>query len=310
VASKKDEENTTVTGYDPDTLDMKTLRRIAANIERILGQDKDIQDLFAKAYAGDYDGASGKDRFEQDMERLDWWNNNSANLRRYIVLSANPNNEDFKQQQEDSYEAVRQFVMQYGVNLTDQQKQDLAEQNLMYGWLAEGRDYELIEAIDELELEDGQYGGDIAANANNLKQLAFQNGVYFDDQWYDSAGKSIASSLSLADSWEKQIRDQAASKFPVFAEQIQMGANVASIASPYVRMMADTLELNPAAITLDDPTIMGALTNYDDAGKPRAVNLGDFGRQLRNDPRWENTDKAQNEITGIVGRVAQMFGIM
>jgi hypothetical protein len=75
-------------------------------------------------------------------------------------------------------------------------------------------------------------------------------------------------------------------------------------------MMADTLELNPAAITLDDPTILGALTSYDDKGTPSVVNLGDFGRQLRNDPRWMNTDKAQNEVTSIVGQVAQMFGIM
>lgn len=310
MASKDEEQTSSLTGYEPDVLDMKTLRRIAANIERILGQNKEIQALFEKAYAGDYDGEAGKDRFFQDMERMDWWNNNSANLRRYIVLSANPDNEDFKQVQEDSYEAVRQFIMQYGVNLTDEQKQDLAEQNLMYGWLAEGREYELINAIEEMELEDGVYGGDIAANATNLKNLAFQNGVYFDDSWYDSAGKSIASGLSLADSWEQQIRDQAASKFPVFAEQIQLGANVASIASPYIKMMADTLELNPATLTLDDPTILGALTSYDDKGNPTAVNLGDFGRQLRNDPRWMNTDKAQNEITSIVGQVAQMFGIM
>ena len=74
--------------------------------------------------------------------------------------------------------------------------------------------------------------------------------------------------------------------------------------------MAQILQLNPATITLDDPTIVGALTNYDDKGQPFATDLGTFQRQLRRDPRWMETDAAQNEITGLTGRVMQMFGLM
>ena len=73
--------------------------------------------------------------------------------------------------------------------------------------------------------------------------------------------------------------------------------------------MEDVLEINQKNISLQDPTILGALSNYDSKGNPYAMNLGEFKRSLRKDKRWLETDKAQNEITAATGSVLKLFGL-
>jgi hypothetical protein len=51
------------------------------------------------------------------------------------------------------------------------------------------------------------------------------------------------------------------------------------------------------------------LTGVNDKGEPAATSLWEFQKKLRSDPRWMNTAKAQNEITGVTGKVMQMFGL-
>jgi hypothetical protein len=63
------------------------------------------------------------------------------------------------------------------------------------------------------------------------------------------------------------------------------------------------------SISLDDPYIRQALTGVNDKGEPAATSLWEFQKKLRSDPRWMNTAKAQNEITGVTGKVMQMFGL-
>jgi hypothetical protein len=268
--------------------------------------------IFQKAYEENW----SKELFQAEIKDTDWYRDNNAAARTYLKLKADPENADFKELIKDSTEAIRRSVMELGYpNLSDAMMEEVREAYLSQGMGEPGQEYELeqflyrLDQEGKLEAADG-YGGDIEANAQLLRQAAYANGVVYDEGYFISAGKSIASELSDSNYWVDQIREQAASKFPVFAEQIRLGANVNEIASPYIRAMAETWQLNPATITLDDPTILGALTKYDDKGAAYAQDLGSFMRDLREDPRWLETDEAQNKITGLTGRVMQMFGLM
>ena len=141
-----------------------------------------------------------------------------------------------------------------------------------------------------------------------LFALSLANGVKYDPTWYQSAAKSIASGMSLAEDWETQIREQAASKFPIFAEQIRTGVNVSDLMSPYKNLMAEEWEINPADILLDDPTLLSSLMT-DEKGQQSQMNMGEFTRMLRKDPRWMETDKAQNKVSSMAAGVMQMFGL-
>jgi hypothetical protein len=71
--------------------------------------------------------------------------------------------------------------------------------------------------------------------------------------------------------------------------------------------MAEVLELNPKDIDALDPTVQTALKNNGNKG---TMNLTDFDRMLRNDPRWARTRNAREEASRYAYEVLKDFGLM
>jgi ribose 5-phosphate isomerase RpiB len=84
------------------------------------------------------------------------------------------------------------------------------------------------------------------------------------------------------------------------------GTNLSTILSPYKEAMASTLGLNPATISLNDPTLHMALSNPN--GKE--MNLFEYQTALRKDPRWQYTDQARSEAADVAQKVLKDFGFM
>jgi len=308
VASNTDKPKTgsaTVTGQKPDTLSQEELQANYGITAQQLLVSPDIANLFQEAWKGKWNKA----KFWAALEQKKWYQDNAKPMREYLLAAANPNSADWIRKKADSLQHVKDVQLSLGSNFSEQQLSDLSVNAMMFGWNEPGREDQLRREMSKL-LPEGTYGGDIQKNADALSRLASANGVEFGDVWFQSAGKSIASKLTDSQYWEGLIRKESASMFPVFKDQILNGmVNAQDIASPYMKMMQDTLGLNADAIRVNDPTILRALTNYDNNGNPTAMNLGAFQQQLRNDPRWLDTDRAQNEITSAASRVMEMFGV-
>ncbi len=291
------------TGATQDRLNRKELRAEYKYTAAQLRVDKGLFDLFQKAFAGQWN----KERFDSEVEQLDWYRTNKASLREYMLLKAN-GGADWDEKRNDSYEAVRQTAMRQGVNLSEDDLWDLAEQSMMHGWGSPGQEYELARAINERQSVGGVYGGDIAGNADNLKAVALANNVKLDANWYISKGKSIAAGLSLAEDVEREIREMAAQKVPAFGDRIRAGEDLDTLVSPWRRMMAEEWELADTAITLDDPMLTAAFGGFDEKGNPKIEDLGSFQTRLRKDPRWKTTAKGQNTSIDSYAGVLKMFG--
>lgn len=303
MASKPKAQTGPAIGLKQDRLNRKQMRALYGYTARQLRVNPELFQLFQKAYDEQWDQA----RFDSEVEQLDWYRNNQASVREYLLLEAE-GGADFEAKKNDTFEFVRRTAMQMGVNLNPNRLQELTEETMMFGWGAQGQDYELRRAIADSP-SDGDYGGDIRKNADTLYAMALANGVKYDDTWFTSAAKSIATGLSNPDDWETDIREQAASKYAVFADKIRAGMNVTDLVSPWRRMMADEWEIAQETIRLDDPMLMSAVGGFDDKGNPTGMNLGEFQRMLRKDPRWMETDKAQNQVTSIASEVMKMFGL-
>lgn len=297
-------------GFDRDTFDMEQLRKISQRVAAVIGTDPEIQALFEAAWAGDYDGDGGKQKFWNEIEATKFWQNNAQSVRQYVVLSADPNNPDFKNKQADARESVRQTAMSMGIELDPAEVNDLAEKTMMFDWTG-ARAYNLKRMIaggkDAMGPETG--GGDIATYGQNLRKLARDNGVVYSDAWFSSAAKSVASGLSDEEFWNTKIRQEAVKTFPTFADQIEAGMNMSEIAYPYINLMYQNWEVNPNDVQLNDPTLLKGLTGYDDSGRPKTMNLGEFAQMLRDDPRYMNTQNAKNEVANVGYKVLQTFGL-
>lgn len=85
---------------------------------------------------------------------------------------------------------------------------------------------------------------------------------------------------------------------------LDAGTDLASIYQPYKNMMAQTLEINPNTITLDDPTLRGAIM------PDKEMSLYDYQKSLRKDPRWQYTNQARSETSDAITTVLKDFGFM
>jgi hypothetical protein len=78
--------------------------------------------------------------------------------------------------------------------------------------------------------------------------------------------------------------------------------------------MAKTLEISDAGITTNDKYIQRALTYRPTVGQkvqaPQPLNLADFERELKNDPRWNRTKGAQDSIMSAGRQVLTDMGFL
>jgi hypothetical protein len=292
------------TGLDQDRLTKKELRAEYKYTAAQLRVDQGLFDLFQKAF----DEQWNKERFDSEVEQLAWYRKNKASVREYLLLKAN-GGADWEEKRRDTYEAVRQTAMKQGVNLGEEDLWDLTEQSMMNGWGEPGQEYELARALSEKKSQGGVYGGDIAANMDNLKALAAANNVKLDSNWFLSKSKSIASGLALSDDVEREIRQFGAEKSPLFGQKIMAGENLDDLTLPWRKVIADEWELALDQVSLDDPMLQKAIGGFDEQGNPSRMTLGDLQIAARQDPRWLGTQAGKNKSTTVLADMLKMFGM-
>jgi len=106
-----------------------------------------------------------------------------------------------------------------------------------------------------------------------------------------------------ADSFKQLIRSTAKLGLPdKVGALLDQGIDLETVFSPYKNAMATTLEINPATISLSDPTLRAAI------GPDKEMSLYEFQKALRKDARWQYTNNAIEDVFQSVGKVFQDFG--
>lgn len=155
---------------------------------------------------------------------------------------------------------------------------------------------------------NGMAGGKAGESQSELNQYAYQMGVKNSDQWIQQAVRDIASGKKTMFDYKNQIMQQAIAAFPTYADQFKTGSTLQDLAQPYMQSMSSILEIPPGQINLFDDSIRNALNYKGTDGKVSAKPLWQFQNDLRNDPRWKQTQNAQDASMGVAHKVLQDFG--
>lgn len=291
----------------PDPLSREELAKDYGYALKVLYSDTELAKLFETAVSEGWNN----NRFQAELRNTNWFQTNNE-FARTAWVAERMGGADWEASLQDARARVRQEAVAVGADLTDQEAESLARQYIYGGWRDPARTQFLAEALSkEIQVfpEGRTFRGSSGNLVDDLKALATSNGLQYTDDWYLGAAKSVASNLSTADDWIGDIREQAASLYPIYSDRIRSGMSASDLASPYINMMANEFEMNPADITLTDPYVKQALMGIDDKGNPKPMSLWEFQKKLRNDPRWLNTTKAGNEVATVVNDVLQAFGM-
>ena len=170
---------------------------------------------------------------------------------------------------------------------------------------------QLKELIVNSNLVTG-YGGQVLGDTSALKTYAnsFGVGKYLNDQYWNQKSQDLFLGRTTTEDIEDEVRKLAASAFPGYADQINAGVSVDSLASAYKGAMASVLERDADSITFEDPRLRAALQYVDKDGKPAVKPLWQFERELRMTPEWELTNNARTTVDNLAYKVLNDMGLI
>jgi hypothetical protein len=289
-----------------DQLSREELAREYGFALNVIYSVPELRDLFEEAFRA---GGLTPDAFAARVQSTNWYRTNDVYARNAWAQEM-VGGADWQTALQNAKNQVKKRATQVGADLTGPELDALSRRFLYEGWGEAARQGMLDEALSQdisflPDERGGQFRGMAGTLVDRLREIANANGIRFSDSWYESEAKSVVGGLSTEDDALRKVREQAASRWGQWGEQIRSGRNMYELASPYLNMMEDTLELPSGSVRLDDPFISRALTGQDGTPLP----LWEFQMQLRKDPRWMNTNFAQNEITGVADAVMKMFGL-
>ena len=291
---------------EKDKLDRAELEASYKSAVGIIYAVPELQQLFEDALNSEWTAASVK----AAVQSSDWYRANNEYFRT-AWAKASIGGADWTATQETARLAVQAAATAKGRTLTAAELEANTQRYIYEGWGEVGRQQLLNDAlaVGLTTGTDGFMAGAAGDLQQTLKDVANRNGLPLSQGYYESAAKSVASGLTTENDWIRDLRAQAASLWPSYADKINAGVDVGDLASGYVNTMANTLEINASEISLNDPSIREALSSFDDKGNPLPMGLWDFQNKLRSDPRWMNTKQATDSISETANTVLEMFGL-
>lgn len=152
-------------------------------------------------------------------------------------------------------------------------------------------------------------GGTTGASVANLRSYAKAFGLKYSDADYKRWSEEVFSGRTTTFDIESKIRQDSASAFPVYSEQILGGTSIDSIGSAYKSSMANILELDADSVDWTEPVLRRAL-QYTENGKPAIMPVWKFEEELRKDPRWQYTNNARESVYNAIYQVGTDFGVL
>jgi CHAP domain len=306
---ESDESGVAVEPVTPDKLNKRELAAEYGYAWRVIKANPELRALFMEAFNNE-DGQWTEKKFGLAVKETDWYKNN-AEYARNAFIAEKTGGADWQAQLEEANLKVADAALALGVTLTDAEKEDFARRYIYEGWnlLARG---DLLQK--ELGARVGKDGAALAGSSANiadtLKQIAEANGVKYNDEYYADAARRVAIGVATAEDVQRQVREDAASAWPTYADRIMAGANVRDLASAYINTYAKAMEKDPYSIDLNDPKLRAAMTGVDEKGNFKPMGLWEFEQSLRKDPKWMDTKQAQDEVTNIGVGILKRMGFV
>lgn len=290
-----------------DTLSEADLEKRYNFAYDVITRDPELLSLWQKA-TNAKTGYWTAAQFQAALRDTDWYKTKSESARRAWTAEM-LGGEDWNQQLSDAENRVRERAVQMGRRLSDEEAKTFARDYIYKGWGDGARAVEMDQALAAgLQNDEGFMRGEAGTLQQRMLEVARNNGLTFSPDYYESAARSVASGLTTEDDWLREVREQAASLWPTMSDKIKSGLDAKALASGYINTMAQTLELDPEQVSLDDPFIRQALTSTDEQGNP--MSLWDFQQSLRKDPRWMQTKQANDQIASIGTDILKTFGFI
>ena len=253
----------------------------------------------------------GEQLWQNALAESNWYKENASSVRDALTTKATDPAE-WERMVDDGRASVLEYASQQGLTIPEGSLDELAEQYVMSDW--SNRPFAMRDALTQyLEIDYGSefnFRGAAGDTEEKLRRTATRNGLTFNDSWYQGAVKAVQSGLTQIEDYDRDIREQAATYWTAYGDKILAGQDMMDLASGYMRILAETHEMDYAGISLNNQYIKHALMNVDENGNARPMGMWDFESYLRNQPEWMGTKQARDSVTSKGVSILERMGVI
>lgn len=206
---------------------------------------------------------------------------------------------------------IIRWAAQRGIEIPEDQIEELALDATRNKWADDPGQLEL-----NLGIFIGQAGqsADLRGTAGDfqtdLRNWSRKNGINLSDDAINQYVQRLTLNQQTLDDAKQEIRDNyMVGAFPAWEEQIRAGTDPDSIISPYRNKVSTLLEIPEDQLSWDDSLMQKAMQGVGEDGKPKVVPLWQYERDIRSDPRWQQTDNAYETYARVGNDLLRMFGL-
>lgn len=247
-----------------------------------------------------------KDMFQAQLRNTNWWKENSASMRE-VALQKSTDPATYGANLNATKVQVEQLAAEMGAIIPPGKLTSIAEQAMQLNLQPDALRNILGGYV---KFVNGTLVGQAGMYEDSIKKYAYSQGVTLDDQAIKNQAALIGRKMATEADFKNQIKEQAISAFPAYKTQLDSGVTLQDIAQPYIQSMAQQLEINPNSITVNDPLIKQALNGANSDGKPTGMDQVTFLNRLRSDPRWNQTQGAQDDVMKVGNSVLRSMGLV
>lgn len=278
----------------------------------VLRSSPDLSRLFNNAVKDKYSQA----RFVAELRNTNWYKTRSESVRQAQVLQKTDPAEYARRVQRASSAVADQYFALTGRKMAPASANAYGQTAFLYGF-NDGEIRALVgnTAKSQTLMMKGGLGGSLGEAERQLRQAAEDYGLDFPDSYFAGKLNDIARQKIDTGSAVNNIRNWAKSKYAAYADEIDQGMTIRDIAEPYKQLMAKTLEVSDKGLSVNDKNIQKALTyrptvEKGKPGPPTPMALWQFEADLKNDPRWNKTQNAQDSIMAAGRKVLSDMGLL
>jgi len=297
----------------PSPADIKAQYGFVAMLARAVPE---IGKLMQQAVKGKWTS----ERFQMAVANTKWWKKTPAPTRQWITQQwADPATAQQSLQAGGGSIAAMAGGMGLGA-IGTQKAQELWLYSQLHGYdeqTTRGLVFRHLQKFGHLPSDD-EASGEYGTLLGQARELAWAYG-YNPKDLANQVRAAAGSGLQYGDTgqdalagWQQKMKNYAKAKYGAFADRIEQGETVMDLAQPYIDTYAQTLELNPQDVSLDDKYVQKWLQGTTQAGKPPvATAVWQAQQELRTDPRWGFTNNAKQavaETATVIGRAFGMIG--
>lgn len=303
---------TGTTGTTPLTPFDKILEKAKTtygDVDEIFASDEQLRKLLTDAIGKveDVNDDMTGEEFLRRLKNTDWWGSQAGTVRQrqfekrqYERLKAklgDPKSAGYQEKlaklnQEDEYgrglqdtiDAIKLAAEQTGAAMSDDDILTAATD--LYGLAFENNENRIAKKINTFISSKGALKGATGTAIQQLRQAATANGFDLETKYADQIDgwlQQIAAGKSIND-FKNIIRDDAGKAQPKYVQDLlRSGYDLDGVYGNYINLIAQTFNIDPNTIKLNDPLLQGIFT---DKG---GMTFSDFTAKLRSDKRFEGT---------------------